>query len=106
MCSNFAYDFANFVSMVYLIVQNKVKFHYFMQMLPTNTTIGEQTLVSRGLDFNENSFWISLGALFGFTLFFNVGFTLALTYLKRKFVFLAYIVKSTQEICDIHVYMY
>ncbi|KAM7474363.1 hypothetical protein LguiB_021606 [Lonicera macranthoides] len=54
----------------------------WQNMLRTNTTIGEQTLVSRGLDFNENSFWISLGALFGFTIFFNVGFTLALTYLK------------------------
>ncbi|KAK2986390.1 hypothetical protein RJ640_008801, partial [Escallonia rubra] len=50
----------------------------------TNTTIGKQTLESRGLDYNGHLFWISLGALFGFTIIFNLGFTLALTFLKRK----------------------
>ncbi|KAK3017007.1 hypothetical protein RJ639_006573 [Escallonia herrerae] len=50
----------------------------------TNTTIGKQTLESRGLDYNGQLFWISLGALFGFTIIFNMGFTLALTFLKRK----------------------
>ncbi|KAK2966796.1 hypothetical protein RJ640_008799 [Escallonia rubra] len=50
----------------------------------TNTTLGKQTLDSRGLDYNAHLFWISLGALFGFTIIFNLGFTLALTFLKRK----------------------
>ncbi|KAK1374085.1 hypothetical protein POM88_030278 [Heracleum sosnowskyi] len=48
----------------------------------TNTTIGLQTLENRGLDFTENFYWISVGALFGFTLFFNIGFVLALSFLK------------------------
>ncbi|PKI53076.1 hypothetical protein CRG98_026537 [Punica granatum] len=55
------------------------------KMLPTNETIAQQILRSRGLDFDGNLFWISVAALFGFTLFFNTGFTLALTFLKRTF---------------------
>ncbi|KAK1357076.1 hypothetical protein POM88_050332 [Heracleum sosnowskyi] len=54
----------------------------WQKILSTNTTIGHQTLVDRGLDFNEYFFWISLGSLFGFTLIFNVGFILALTFLN------------------------
>lgn len=48
----------------------------------TNMTIGHQTLDNRGLDFRGYYFWISIGALVGFTLLFNVGFTLALTFLR------------------------
>ncbi|EXB53833.1 Pleiotropic drug resistance protein 3 [Morus notabilis] len=52
-------------------------------MLSTNRTIGQQTLESRGLNFdNKYIHWISLGALFGFTIVFNIGFTLALSFLK------------------------
>ncbi|WOH15112.1 hypothetical protein DCAR_0934649 [Daucus carota subsp. sativus] len=54
----------------------------WQKMLSTNTTIGHQTLVDRGMDFSEHFYWISLGSLFGFTLIFNVGFILALSYLK------------------------
>ncbi|KAG8363960.1 hypothetical protein BUALT_Bualt19G0076700 [Buddleja alternifolia] len=50
--------------------------------LPGNTTIGHRTLVDRGLNFGGELFWISIGALFGFTILFNVGFTLALTFAK------------------------
>ncbi|KAJ0870671.1 putative ABC-type sulfate transporter [Helianthus annuus] len=52
------------------------------KMTSTNTTIGQQTLQSRGLDFEGYYYWISLGALFGFVLLFNIGFVLALSYLK------------------------
>ncbi|KAI3509212.1 hypothetical protein L1887_24319 [Cichorium endivia] len=52
------------------------------KLTPTNTTIGLQTLQSRGLDFDGYYFWISLGALFGFALLFNIGFILALSYFK------------------------
>ncbi|KAI3786796.1 hypothetical protein L1987_40773 [Smallanthus sonchifolius] len=52
------------------------------KMTSTNTTIGLQTLESRGLEFEEYYFWISLGAMFGFALLFNIGFILALTYFK------------------------
>ncbi|KAI6684518.1 hypothetical protein NL676_030431 [Syzygium grande] len=48
----------------------------------SNTTIGRTILDSRGLNFDGYYFWISVGALLGFTLLFNIGFTLALTFLK------------------------
>ncbi|KAK1434496.1 hypothetical protein QVD17_00239 [Tagetes erecta] len=40
----------------------------------SNITIGLQTLESRGLEFEEYFFWISLGAMLGFALLFNIGF--------------------------------
>ncbi|KAJ0755161.1 putative ABC transporter, P-loop containing nucleoside triphosphate hydrolase [Helianthus annuus] len=52
------------------------------KMTSTNTTIGQQTLQSRGQDFEGYYYWISIGALFGFVLLFNIGFVLALSYLK------------------------
>ncbi|XP_060969402.1 pleiotropic drug resistance protein 3 [Cannabis sativa] len=47
-----------------------------------NTTLGHQTLESRGLNFESYFYWISIGALIGLTVLFNVGFTLALTFMK------------------------
>ncbi|XP_049933597.1 pleiotropic drug resistance protein 3-like isoform X2 [Nymphaea colorata] len=47
-----------------------------------NTTIGQQILLSRGLHFPGYFYWISLAALFGFTILLNLGFTMALTFLK------------------------
>ncbi|XP_063937253.1 pleiotropic drug resistance protein 3 [Daucus carota subsp. sativus] len=47
-----------------------------------NSTIGHETLSSHGLNFKGYTYWISLGALLGFTFLLNVGFTLALTYKK------------------------
>ncbi|CAN6548372.1 unnamed protein product [Malus baccata var. baccata] len=47
-----------------------------------NTTLSLQVLESRGLNFEGYFYWISLGALVGFTVLFNIGFTLALTFLK------------------------
>ncbi|KAM7478542.1 hypothetical protein LguiA_026755 [Lonicera macranthoides] len=54
----------------------------WQKMLPSNKTVGQQTLESRGLDFSEYFYWISLVALFALTIFFNIGFTLALSFLK------------------------
>ncbi|KAM3752307.1 hypothetical protein ACB098_03G007800 [Castanea mollissima] len=51
-------------------------------MLSTNTTIGQEILESRGLNFDGYLYWISLGALFGFIIFFKIGYVLALTFLK------------------------
>ncbi|CAL8079445.1 unnamed protein product [Prunus armeniaca] len=48
----------------------------------SNTTLGRQVLESRGLNFEGYFYWISVGALLGFTVLFNVGFTLALTLFK------------------------
>ncbi|KAG2694531.1 hypothetical protein I3760_08G149600 [Carya illinoinensis] len=54
----------------------------WQKMTSTNTTIGQEILESRGLNFDGYLFWISLGALFGFTIVFNIGYILALSYLK------------------------
>lgn len=57
-------------------------------MLHTNRTIGQEILDSKGLNFdNKYIYLISLGALFGFTIVFNLGFILALTFLKGKYIF-------------------
>ncbi|WCJ30776.1 ABC transporter G family member 37 [Euphorbia peplus] len=47
-----------------------------------NTTLGKQTLESRGLNYDDYFYWISVAALTGFTVLFNIGFALALTFLK------------------------
>ncbi|KAL0454588.1 UNVERIFIED_CONTAM: Pleiotropic drug resistance protein 3 [Sesamum latifolium] len=49
-----------------------------------NTTVGHRTLESRGLSFDGHLFWISLAALFGFAVLFNIGFTLALSFVKAS----------------------
>ncbi|KAK6265196.1 hypothetical protein QUC31_016033 [Theobroma cacao] len=52
------------------------------KVMSGNTSIGQQTLESRGLSFGSYFYWISVAALFGFILLFNVVFTFALTFLK------------------------
>ncbi|CAH8387142.1 unnamed protein product [Eruca vesicaria subsp. sativa] len=56
----------------------------WQQMLPTNVTLGRTILESRGLNYDDYMYWVSLGALLGQTLIFNTIFTLALTFLKCK----------------------
>ncbi|KAF7803822.1 pleiotropic drug resistance protein 3-like [Senna tora] len=56
----------------------------WQKMLSTNTTIGRTTLESRGLNFDGHLYWISLGALFGFTFVFFVGFVVALSFLHSS----------------------
>ncbi|KAL2338895.1 hypothetical protein Fmac_013341 [Flemingia macrophylla] len=48
-----------------------------------NITVGNEVLRSHGLDFDSNFYWISVGALLGFTILFDFGFVLALTYIKQ-----------------------
>ncbi|KAJ4981232.1 hypothetical protein NE237_032069 [Protea cynaroides] len=52
------------------------------QKMSTNTTIGHQILESHGLNYASYYYWISIGALFGFMILYNVGFVLAVTFLK------------------------
>lgn len=40
--------------------------------------------MDRGLNFASYFYWISIGALIGFILLFNVGFAIGLTVKKRK----------------------
>lgn len=69
----------------------------FFNQVVVDTTIGQQILQSRGLDFDGYYFWISLGALFGFALLFNIGFIMALSYLKGKFSLLIINVNFEQK---------
>ncbi|XP_074347455.1 pleiotropic drug resistance protein 3-like [Apium graveolens] len=48
----------------------------------TNFTIGQAVLTQHGLNYSANFYWISIGALVGFWMVLNVGFTLALSWLK------------------------
>ncbi|GMN19450.1 hypothetical protein TIFTF001_045189 [Ficus carica] len=56
--------------------------------VPPNSTkpLGVTIMKSRGFFPHAYWYWISIGALFGFVLLFNICFTLALTYLNREFV--------------------
>ncbi|KAM0962434.1 hypothetical protein ACFX2A_022042 [Malus domestica] len=45
-----------------------------------NTTLGNEVLTRHGLNFDGYFYWISVGALFAFTVLFDLGFVLALTY--------------------------
>ncbi|KAH7655222.1 Xenobiotic-transporting ATPase protein [Dioscorea alata] len=45
-----------------------------------NMTLGDQVLSSRGLHFKSYFYWVSVGALLGYALLFNVGFTLVLSF--------------------------
>lgn len=61
---------------------------YLLQPNPDPTvnapTVGKVLLQSRGFFTDEYWFWICVGALFGFSLLFNVLFISALTFLNRK----------------------
>ncbi|XP_058076795.1 pleiotropic drug resistance protein 3-like isoform X2 [Magnolia sinica] len=65
-----------------------------------NTTIGNQVLISRGLNFGGYFYWISLGALVGFSILFNIGFTLALTFLQSPGISRAII--SHEKLSQLH----
>ncbi|XAR49749.1 hypothetical protein NMG60_11033040 [Bertholletia excelsa] len=54
----------------------------YLQVTPSSMTLGQKILSSRGLNFEGHFYWISFGALFGFTMIFNFGFALALTHLN------------------------
>ncbi|KAL3714547.1 hypothetical protein ACJRO7_006462 [Eucalyptus globulus] len=47
-----------------------------------NGTLGQQVLRQYGLDYSYHFYWISVGALIGFWMVFNVGFTCALSFSK------------------------
>lgn len=57
-----------------------------LQVSPSNATIGNEVLMVHGLNYSDSFYWISVGALIGFWLIFNIGFTFSLSYSKRKFL--------------------
>ncbi|KAJ8766367.1 hypothetical protein K2173_022426 [Erythroxylum novogranatense] len=54
----------------------------WQKIVSDNTTVGHQLLEARGLNFDAHLYWISAVVLIGFTVLFNIGFTLALTFVK------------------------
>ncbi|XP_058188887.1 pleiotropic drug resistance protein 3-like isoform X3 [Rhododendron vialii] len=64
------------------LVVNEFLAPRWQKTLSGNTTVGNETLESRGLNFSAYFFWLTLGALLGFAILFNIGFTLALTFLN------------------------
>ncbi|XP_037468082.1 ABC transporter G family member 41-like [Triticum dicoccoides] len=52
----------------------------------SGVTLGRRILMDQGLDFSSYFYWISVGALIGFTLLFNVGFAIGLTVKNRRMV--------------------
>ncbi|GLT42708.1 hypothetical protein SLA2020_166940 [Shorea laevis] len=52
------------------------------QKVSSNETLGHLVLRKRGLNFNQNYYWISVAALIGFWIIFNTAFTFALSFLK------------------------
>ncbi|KAL6136418.1 hypothetical protein ACLB2K_061713 [Fragaria x ananassa] len=54
----------------------------WQKVLSSNITMGQQALINRGLNFNDYFYWISIGALLGFWIVFNLGFTCVLSYSK------------------------
>ncbi|KAH7850759.1 hypothetical protein Vadar_002572 [Vaccinium darrowii] len=54
----------------------------WQKVSPSNATIWTAILVEHGLNYSDFFYWISVDALIGFWLVFNIGFTLALTYSK------------------------
>ncbi|KAK6930347.1 ABC transporter-like, ATP-binding domain [Dillenia turbinata] len=56
----------------------------WQKVMSSNITVGRLTLETRGLNFDAYFYWISIASLFLFIIIFNVGFTLALTFLKPQ----------------------
>ena len=59
-----------------------------MQSSDNTTRLGTTLLNMWDVFDDENWYWIGIGGLFGFAVLFNGLFTLALSYLDRKFPFL------------------
>ncbi|KAK7284174.1 hypothetical protein RJT34_18915 [Clitoria ternatea] len=65
------------------IVNNEFLGNKWRHVLPNSTTpLGVAVLKSRGFFTQSKWYWIGVGALIGYTIVFNIGFMLALTYLN------------------------
>ncbi|KAK1629536.1 hypothetical protein QYE76_003851 [Lolium multiflorum] len=51
----------------------------WLEITVSGVTLGRRILMDRGLDFSSYFYWISVGAMIGFILLFNVGFAIGLT---------------------------
>ncbi|XVF71507.1 hypothetical protein PTKIN_Ptkin12aG0043400 [Pterospermum kingtungense] len=64
------------------IVVNEFLAPRWQKVSSTNATLGQEVLEKRGLNFSNYYYWISVGAMIGFWVIFNIGFTFALSLLK------------------------
>ncbi|XP_027349849.1 pleiotropic drug resistance protein 1-like isoform X2 [Abrus precatorius] len=65
------------------IVNNEFLGKRWRHVLPNSTTpLGIEVLKSRGFFTQSKWYWIGVGALIGYTIVFNIGYILALTYLN------------------------
>ncbi|KAJ1273641.1 hypothetical protein BS78_05G000200 [Paspalum vaginatum] len=54
----------------------------WLKFTASGVTLGRRILMDRGLNFSSYFYWISVGALIGFILLFNMGFAIGLTIKK------------------------
>ncbi|XP_037437839.1 ABC transporter G family member 41-like isoform X1 [Triticum dicoccoides] len=57
----------------------------WLEIMVSGVALGRRILMDQGVDFSSYFYWISIGALLGFTLMFNVGFAIGLTIKKGAF---------------------
>ncbi|KAI4350302.1 hypothetical protein L6164_004770 [Bauhinia variegata] len=80
------------------MVNNEFLGKKWRHVLPNSTEpLGVQVLKSRGFFTQAYWYWIGVGALFGYTLLFNFGYILALTYLNPLGKHQAIIVEQSQS---------
>ncbi|XP_010541365.1 PREDICTED: ABC transporter G family member 42-like [Tarenaya hassleriana] len=64
------------------ITTNEFLAQRWREVIHGNITLGEQVLSARGLNFGSRFYWVAFCIIIGFSVFFNVVFVLALTFLK------------------------
>jgi len=63
--------------------------YFLLKVLPNSTKpLGVEVLESRGFFTQSYWYWICFVALIGYTLLFNLGYILALTYFNREFLYI------------------
>ena len=94
---NIYYSF-NIDTLTFTLSAKSYKFHAMQPNTDPDInarTIGEVLLKARGFFTEDYLFWVCIGALFGFSILFNILFITALTFLNRKFSHLYSIVHPT-----------
>lgn len=69
-----------------ILIYVNAYFSFSPQDLSLNATIGHQFLKNHGFNYGRNFYWISVGALLGFWMVLNIGFTCALNISKGNFL--------------------
>ncbi len=58
---------------------------WFQVSVSGNMTVGTNILISHSLPTDDHWFWIGVGVLLAYSIFFNIMFTLALAFLNREY---------------------